>query len=268
MRIKSIKVVGFLLVLAFTSGLFAQDNASLKAKVAALYDKTNQYCAAKDIEGFMSLMTDDFQLIMAGSGRETVRIAFTEFFKKYGQLRADYEFLAVVPSGNMIKVVYNFKIEGKNGDEDWKAIFQGSAIDFLRDENGVLRMARSAEVDKYRLPNVIGQSYIDEQIGFSFKVPANWEIIPSAHPTMQGVIYVIAPDKSSLALFGFVKAPGANAQQAAEGDEALGKQMSDPNTYQLYKSGPISVNGHAGYEMESRFHCRRSPLRPLFRRYS
>ena len=54
-------------------------------------------------------------------------------------------------------------------------------------------------------------------------------------------------------MIGYVKAPGISAKQAAEGDEALGKNLSDKNAYQLIKSGPINVGLYKGYEIESKF---------------
>jgi hypothetical protein len=73
MKRRSTAVVGFMLILTCMPGLWAQDDAALRKQVTELYDKTNQYCAAKDINGFMSLMTDDFQMIYVGVGREAIR---------------------------------------------------------------------------------------------------------------------------------------------------------------------------------------------------
>jgi hypothetical protein len=73
------------------------------------------------------------------------------------------------------------------------------------------------------------------------------------HPTLQGTVFVLAPDMSSAALFGYVVSPTAVAQQAAEGDEAIAKLMAKPGSYKLFKSGPIRVGGRDGFEIESEF---------------
>ena len=63
----------------------------------------------------------------------------------------------------------------------------------------------------------------------------------------------MAPDGSSAAMLGHVKAAGVNPQQAVEGDEAMAKLLSKPGTYKLIRSGPIRVNGLEGFEIESEF---------------
>ena len=117
-----------------------------------------------------------------------------------------------------------------------------------------LKFARAAEIDRNRLNNVVGQKYRDDQIGLSFAVPANWSIFPTKwNPAVQGAVFVLAPDFTSAAVLGVVKASGMSGQQAAETDEAMGKTISPPGTYKLFKSGPIRINGHEGYEIESEF---------------
>ena len=54
-------------------------------------------------------------------------------------------------------------------------------------------------------------------------------------------------------MMGYVRAPGISAKKAVEGDEAAGKILSDPQKYELIKSGPITVDGHQGFESESKF---------------
>jgi hypothetical protein len=148
MKRRSTVVVGFILILTCMSGLWAQDDATLRKQVTEIYDKTNQYCAAKNNDGFMSLLADAFQIIFLGVGREAVQSSFAEFFKGSDQLRADYAISEISHFGSMIKVIYDLKIEGKPGTADWEVLFQGGAIDFLMKQNGVLKIARSAQLDK------------------------------------------------------------------------------------------------------------------------
>lgn len=253
MKRRSAVAVGFILILTCMSGLWAQDNAALKKQVKELYDKTNQYWAAKDRDGSLSLMTDDFQMIFLGVGREGVRVSLEAYFKQADQLRADYAISEIAPVRNMIKVIYDLKIEGKTGAEDWKVLYQGGAIDFLTNQNGVLKIARSAQYDKSRAGNINGQTYADKQTGISFTAPEGWLILPSSHPTIQGMVFALAPDMTSVAALGYVPSPGINARQAIEGDEALSEKLSVEGTYKLFKSGPISIGGHEGFETESKF---------------
>jgi hypothetical protein len=253
MKRRSTVLVGFILILASISSLWAQDDAALRKQVTELYDRTNQFCAAKDIDGFMSLMSDDFQMIFLGVGREAVRSSFEEYFKQTDQLRAEYAISDITPFGNMIKVIYDLKLEGKTGTADWKVLFQGGAIDFLTKQNGVLKIARSAQYDKSRLGNIDGKIYRDRQTGLSFTAPEGWMILPSSHSIMQGMVFALAPDMTSVASICYVQLPGIAARQAIEGDEAISEKLSTEGTYKLFRSGPISIAGHEGFETESRF---------------
>ncbi len=102
MKRRSTVLVGLILILTCMSSLWAQGDATLGKQVTELYDKTNQYCAAKDIEGLLSLISDDFQGIFAGVGREAIRSSFEEYFKKSDQLRADYSISEITPLGDTI----------------------------------------------------------------------------------------------------------------------------------------------------------------------
>jgi ketosteroid isomerase-like protein len=251
-RISTI-AVGSILILTCMAGLWAQDDAALRKQVTELYDKTNQYYAAKDINGFMSLMTDDFQMIYVGVGREAVRSGFEAYFKQADQLRTNYTISEISPFGNMIKVICDSKIEGKTGTEDWKVLYQGGAIDFLVKRDGALKIARSSTYDKLRTGNIHGQTYTDKQAGFSFSAPDGWLILPASSQYVQGMVYVLAPDATSVADLGYVPTSSITPRQGIEGDEAITEKLSMEGAYKLFKSGPVSIGGHAGFETESRF---------------
>ena len=247
-------MVGLILVTACVSGVWAKDDARLKARVQALYEKAEQAFQAKDLEGYMSLLTDDFQGIFLGRDREGNKSLLKDLFDGYSSLRVDNALLEITRSGNRIRVINEVKIEGKSRNKDWALISQATSLDLLVQEGNSLKIFRSTQIDKYRMTNVSGQTYRDGQTGFSFTVPSNWEILPTtAHPTIQGGVFVMAPDGSSAAMLGHVKAAGVNPQQAVEGDEAMAKLLSKPGTYKLIRSGPIRVNGLEGFEIESEF---------------
>jgi len=245
---------GLIFIITCASGVWARDDAKLKAKVEALYAKADQAWRTKDLEGYMSLLTNDFQNIYLGRDREGIRNLLKDLFDGYDELRVTNNLLEITRSGDWIKVVNDSKMEGKSRNKEWSLVSQNTFIDLLVQEGNLLKFARSTQSDKDRLTNVIGQTYRDRQTGFSFTAPKNWEILPtSAHPYIQGNVFVLAPDGTSAAMLGYVKIPGISAQQAAEGDEALGKVLSKPDAYRLIKSGPIRVNGLEGFEIESQF---------------
>ncbi len=252
MRCNARVMIGFILLSACASGAWARDNAKLKTDVEALYKKADLAWQNKDLEGQMSLLTSDFQGIFSGRDRDGIRSLIKDLFDAYDELRVTNSLLEITRSGNWIKVINDSKMEGKSRNK-WNMVFQNTYTDLLIQEGNSLRFARSTQVDKHRLNNVSGQSYRDAQTGFTFSVPKNWEIFPAPHPTVQGSAMVMAPDGTSAAMLGYVKAPGISAQTAAEGDEAVGKVLSKPGTYRLLKSGPVRINGHEGFEIESEF---------------
>jgi hypothetical protein len=253
MKSKSAVTVGFILVFACMSSVWAQDSAGLKAKVQAFYDQESAFIQAKDLEGLMSLVSDDYQVILAGLDREGAKSLAKIGLSSYDELQATFTPLKIAQSGRFIKVLRDEKVMGRSGGGDWKEMSNKQIIEYLVQEGNSLKSARSADLDKNRLSYIHGSTYKDEESGFSFVVPDGWDIIPWIHPTMQGSVLAVAPDRTSVAMMGYVKTPGITAQQAAEGDENLGKALSKAETYQLYKSGPITFKGHEGFEIESRF---------------
>ncbi len=254
MKIRSTIVVGFVLFLTCVSYALAQ-HADLRARVEELFEKADQYTEAKDLEASLSLLSDDWQMILAGIDRNGVRDYIEQLFKDHDELWSQHVILEIAESGNLIKVISDELLKGKSGDGDWTEIYHRPGIYYLAQEGNSLKIFRSAEIDRDRLQNVDGQTYKDENAGFSFTVPDNWAIIPSKHPTMQGYVMVLAPDMSSAALLGYLKIPGLNlsARQAIEGDEAATERIAKEDDYKLHSSGPISVGEYEGFETESEF---------------
>ncbi len=252
MKIRWIFAVSiFLAAYGLPNGL-ARKGPALREEISALYDKADRSWEAKDLDAYMSMFTDDYLQIFAGADRQTLRNAF-RIRMGYDQLHAGHTILSITQSGNMIKVTNDQKLEGKSGDREWKVLSKNTVIDWLVQRDDGLKFYRSAGIDKMRLDRIYGRTYKDEQTGLSFSVPTNWDIIPIADANMAGGVYVLAPDKTSVVLYGYVKAAGITARQAVEGDDAVGKLVSNPDAYKLFKSGPITVHGHEGFESESEF---------------
>jgi hypothetical protein len=246
--------LGFTLVTTGLSGAWAQDNAKLRAKVSALYDRADHALEAKDLEAFMSLLTDDYQAIFAGSDRKSIQSVLRIRILGFSELRAGHTIYEVSKSGNMIKAISDQILEGRSGNKGWEVLDQSTVVNLLVQQGDSLKFARAAEIDRNRLNNIAGQRYKDDQIGLSFAVPANWSIFPTKwNPAVQGAVFVLAPDFTSAAVLGVVKESSMSGQQAAETDETIGKAMSVPSAYKLIKSGPLRVSGHEGFEIESEF---------------
>ena len=245
---------GLMLISTCVSGIQARDDARLKEKVEALYQKAGKALETKDLESYISLLAEDYQNIFAGRDREQSKNLLKDLFEAYDNLRVNNLFQGITRSGNWIRVLNDSKIEGKTRNKDWEVISQTTTLDLLSESGQSLKIARSAQIDKYRLANISGQTYQDTQTGFTFMVPKGWDIFPtSGHPMIKGNVIILAPDGTSAAMLGYVSVPGIKARQASEGDEALCKILSKPGTYRLIRSGPIRINGLEGFEIESEF---------------
>ncbi len=267
MKCRSMIALDFILVITFALAAQAQD-ARLKSKVTAFYETVDWMYAEKNLDGYMALFADDFQILLAGAGRDVIQAAVKKMFDENAEMRARHTILEIAPYGDRIGVVFDQKVEGKPADGDWKTIAENTVIEFLVQQNDSLRLSRSAEFDKSRMSCIAGRAYKDNQSGFSFTVPENWAIIPSKHVTLQGIVLVAAPDMSSSALFGYLKAPGINAQQVLELDEAATTKLSaQGGVYKLLKSGPITVDAADGFETESQFSAPSLPERHRRRVY-
>jgi hypothetical protein len=248
MKCKRFAIAVVVLLLSSWSGLLAQDT---RARVQAYFDQRSAFIKAKDLEGLMSLQTDDYQDIIIRD-REGARDTAKAIFDALDEVQAAYTPLEIRNAGKYLRVLADEKVSVKVRGENWKQLPDKWIVTYLVQEANSLKCARNIEIDKERVKYISGNTYKDEESGLSFAVPEGWEILTGGHP-MAGSVSALAPDKTSAALFLFLKTPGISAQQAVEGDEAAAKSMSKEGGYELYKSGPITVGTFEAYETESRF---------------
>ena len=123
--------IGVILVFACVTQAWAQDNPGMKAKVNAHNSQLSTHINAGDIDGFLSLFADDFQIIMAGLDREETRSLLKLVFLQYDQIRATYTPLEISEYVNSIKAVRDEKIMGTSSDAVWKEISNKWMIDYL-----------------------------------------------------------------------------------------------------------------------------------------
>jgi len=247
-------IVGIVLIVTSLSGVSAQDDAKLRARVAALYEKVDRALEAKDLEGFMSFLTDDYQSIFVGSDRKSIQSVLRIRFMGFSELRAGHTIHEVTRSGNIVKAISDQILEGRSSNKAWEVLDQSTIIDLLIQQSDALKFARSAEIDRNRLNKINGRTYKDDQIGLSFTAPPNWIIIPTKWESpVERNVFVVAPDLTSTAVLGCVQTNAVSGKQAAEADETMGKAISLQGRYKLIKTGAIRVSGHEGYEIESEF---------------
>jgi hypothetical protein len=247
-------IIGIIFIIISLTGISAQDDAKLRAKVAALYDRADRALESKDSDSFLSLLTEDYQSIFVGSDRKSIQSALRIRFMGYGELRAGHTLYDVSKSGNVIRAISDQILEGRTGNKEWEVLDQSTVMDLLIQQRDTLKFARSAEIDRNRLSNINGNSYKDDKLGLSFTAPPNWIIIPTKWgSTVERNVFVLAPDLTSVAMLGGIQINSVSGKQAAESDEAMGKAISLPAGYKLIKAGPIRISGHEGYEIESEF---------------
>ena len=246
----TIGVIGVLAALAFAPGARAQDT---KAKIEAFYSRSDAMTNDKNLDGYIALMTDDYRIILSGVDREGTRSALQTLFSTYDEIRVQSTPLEISQYGELTRVLLSSNIRLKPANGEWTEISNYS-FDYLRSEGDSFKIARSVEVDKARLEFIKGQTYGDTETPFVFTVPSGWEIIPAVYPSpvMQRAVIVLPPDLKSMAVMAHVKIPGLSAQQVVESDEAVTRVLSKDSVYELYKSGPVSVGAHEGFEMESK----------------
>lgn len=268
MKIRSTVIVGFILALTCIPGLRAQDRELIK-QIQEFYEKTDRYTESKNLDAYMALFAEDWQLILIGMKLEGARYYIEKMFEENEELWAEHLILDVKRSDGLIKVVVDMLRKGKSGNGGWTEIYHRPELHYLAPEGNSLKIVRTAEIDRARLNYINGSMYKDEQTGFSFKVPENWSIIPSTHPTIQEYVLALAPDMNSVAMFGAIHLPGIpiTAQQAIEGDEMLTAKTSVEGTYKLLHSGPIRIFGKEGFETETEFLLPTSQLRHRRRVY-
>ena len=246
----TIGVIGVLAALAFAPGARAQD---IKAKLEAFYSRSDAMTNDKNLDGCISLMTDDYRIILSGVDREGTRSALQTVFSTYDEIQVQSTPLEISQYGEFTRVLLNSNIRLKPANGEWTEISNYS-FDYLRPEGDSFKIARSVEVDKARMDFIKGETYGDTETPFVFTAPRGWEIIPAVYPTppMQGAVLVMSPDLNSMAFMAYVKMPGLSVQQVAESDEAVTKILSTDSVYELYKSGPVNVGAHEGFETESK----------------
>jgi hypothetical protein len=248
MKCKWFAVTVVVLLLSSWSVLLAQDT---KTKVQAYFDQRSAFIKAKDLEGLMSLQTNDYQDIIIRD-REGARNTAKAIFDAVDGVLAASTPLEIRNAGKYLRVLAEEKVSVKVRGEDWKQLPDKWTVSYLVQEGNFLKCARNIEIDKERVKYISGNAYKDEESGLSFVVPEGWEILTGGNP-LPGSVSALAPDKTSAAFFIFLKTPGISAQQAVEGDEAVAKSMSKEGGYELYKSRPITVGAFEAYETESRF---------------
>jgi hypothetical protein len=72
MKIRTTIILGFIFFFACVCRAWTQD-ANLRAKVEELYEIADQYTEAKNLEGSLSLLADDWEAILGAVEKEGVR---------------------------------------------------------------------------------------------------------------------------------------------------------------------------------------------------
>jgi len=252
MKIRLAATIGVLAAFFFTSFARAQD---LRAKIEAFYSQSDSVTNDKDLDGCVSLLTEDYRILLSGMDREGARNTTKSVMSSYEEIQMQSTPLEISQYGEFIKVLVHSKVRVKTKDGDWADLVEIHSFDYLRYEGGSLKAARSVEIDKTRLDFIKGQTYGDADAPLAFTAPNGWGIIPVAYPSpaMKGAVLVLPPDLNSMAFAAYLKAPGISAKQAVESDEAVTKALSKDSVYELYKSGTVDIGSYEGFETESKF---------------
>lgn len=238
------------------TSLWAADDAANRAKVDAFYKEYNQAIESKNLDALMNHLSSDFMIMGTmgvGAGKEQIKQAMQNIFNQYEQVRNTLKIDSVSSVDNNLRVLGEAALESKkSSDAQWNTIIKTGFIDLFKEENGVLKLAASGQIDLDRMKNIQGTTYKDETIGYTFSAPQGWTLLPFNLPTLQGSVMMLTPDNHSPGFFGHVQIPyNVGVKQAIEGDDAVMKKLM--KTFKIEKSGPTTVKGMEGYESLTRY---------------
>ncbi|GEM_PF-2500942 len=241
--------VGIVIVLTCLSTIHAQD-ADLRARVEALYQRNSQAIEAKNLDALMSQFTEEFVALGSGLNKKSLReMVEKHLFAEFAQIQVNTVIEQIQPVGSEIQVICRSTMKTKKqNDQEWKTLDDATLMEFLKEENGELKFHVSTKTDKERLNLIQNQTYTDQKLGYSLTMPNGWTIVPGSHPRLQDFLVSRSPDGSSFAVFGYIEIPyNVGVKAAIEGDNAAQTRMLGDSLKTLHM-GPTTVGEFEAYE--------------------
>jgi len=229
---------------------FAQDT-ELRAKVEAFYQKLDRATETENLDEFMSCFTPDYMEVWAGPNRAQLKAIIEKNNTDLENISARREFKNITRAGKYIQVVSRVAIKADKAGGG-KHEMNLDEVQFLVPDGDSFKIQSRANAKPEAYKNFQGNTCTDDTAGIQFSVPEGWVLVPGAHPYMRGVTFMLAPDGTSAAMFGYLELPSnVGAKEALEGDDAVCKTVA--KNFEMFQAGEYPVGDLKGYESITRF---------------
>ncbi len=247
-------LLGCILLIAFTAATGFTVDEELNKKVEQFYHSMEQATLAKDVDACFSYYSSDYKGLLFGPKKEDFIEIIKKLFSENDGIRLNCKIERIEPFENFIQVIQEETVEvKKTSDSEWTLLNKQMCADFLKEENGELKLLVNTPVNKDRFQYIQGKRFSNETIGISFSVPNDFIIIPAVHPTLSGSLAFLSSDASFTGMFAYVELPyNVGAKEAVLADDAAVKRIAG-DSHQSIRTGPVPVGNLEAFECVSQF---------------
>jgi hypothetical protein len=247
-------LICFLLLQSIIFGQTIPVSPALQEQVKNLINASNSFWEQEDINGFMSLLDEDFHLVFTGAGKEDLKKILEKLTEGIDYTKADSTIKSIERKDNFILVRttdYNKYRKGTGKEEEETT----NMIYFLQERDGrllITSMSRDIEEGAF---DPVSRIYKSKKGKYAIHIPQKWMPLGCPFGVEQmtpDAVVALAPDYKSCALLGFVQLPiPVEAKQAVEADEGAMKKVA--SEHKILEQGEVKVGGLPGYRTVSEF---------------
>jgi len=236
--------------LAGSMAAFAEET-DLRAQVEAFYQKLDRATESENLDAFMSCFTPGYMEVWAGPNAAQLKTIIEKNNAELEHITARREFKNITRAGKFVQVLSRVEIKAdKTGGGTYEMNLD--EVQFLVPDGDSFKIQSRANAKPEQYDPFQGNTCKNETAGVQFSVPEGWVLVPGAHPYMQGVTFMLAPDGTSAAMFGYLELPSnMGAKEGLEGDDAVCKTVAQ--NFEMFQAGDYAVGDLKGYESVTRF---------------
>ncbi|MFB3787767.1 MAG: PsbP-related protein [bacterium] len=248
---KRTAILASCLMVALAGSMAFAEDTELRAKVEAFYQKLDRATETENLDEFMSCFTPDYMEAWAGPNRAQLKAIITKNNADQENITARREFKSITRAGKFIQVLSRVEIKADKAGGG-KHEMNLDEVQFLIPDGDSFKIQSRANAKPEQYAKYQGNTCMDDITGIQFSVPEGWVLVPGAHPYMQGVTFMLAPDGTSAAMFGYLELPSnLGAKEGLEGDDAVCKTVA--KDFEKFHAGDYTVGNLKGYESITRF---------------
>ncbi len=250
----SIGLICFLMLQGVVFGQSTTVSPDLQQQVKNLIRVSNSFWEKEDIDGFMSLLDEDFCMVFSGADKEDLKKIIEKLTEGIDYTKAESTIKSIERKDNLILVrttdhnKYR-KGSGKEEEETTNMIY------FLQERGGRLLMKSLSKDIEEGAFNPVSRFYHSKKGKYAIRIPENWMPLGGPFGLEQitpDAVVALAPDYKSCALLGFVQLPiQVEPKQAVQADADAMKRLA--SEYKLHEQGEMKVGELPGYKTVSEF---------------